>query len=189
MEIPDEIIKGCINNKYNSQEWLYKKIFPYMMGICYRYTLSKEISKEITHEAIFKVLKNIEKYNKEYSFKTWISRITVNTIIDYIRKEKHFFNQDALPSDVHQTNLSEGNTVVYNDALNRLNVKYIYQLLEKLKPMEKNIFNLYAIDGYSHKEIAEMLDISEDLSKWYLKSARDKLKKWIMEQHYSPINI
>lgn len=186
MDIPEKIIAGCLKNQYSSQEWLYKKVFPYMMGICYRYTFSKELSKEITHDAFFKVLKNLDKYNREFSFKTWISKITVNTIIDHLRKEKHFLKMNDLPFENNQYHPIENHTV-FNEAISRLELKDIYKLLEKLKPIEKNIFNLFIIDGFSHHEIAEMLEISEDLSKWYLKTARNKLKKWITEELFSTV--
>lgn len=175
MQIDNYLIEQCKNNQRKAQEELYKKLFPYLMGICYRYFLSKEISKEIVNTTMFKILTQIHQFNNEYPFKVWASKITVNCIIDELRKKQKINNNieyvDAYNSNSDYTEI--------NPALSKMSANEILTLIDKLEPTEKTVFNLFIIDGYSHKEIAELLNISEGTSKWYLNQARTKLKKML----------
>jgi RNA polymerase sigma-70 factor (ECF subfamily) len=180
MEISDEIIDGCINNQRKSQEILYKKTYSYMMSICFRYTNCPETSKELVNDAFLKILKNIHTFKKEYPFKSWMSKIVVNTIIDHLRSIK--MKQEIIKDSNYQDEY-ENNYYIFNEALSKLNIRDLYELLSKLNPTEKAVFNLFAIDGFSHKEISQKLDISEELSRWYLKTARQKLKKWLVRDY------
>ncbi|MCX8079885.1 MAG: sigma-70 family RNA polymerase sigma factor [Bacteroidia bacterium] len=188
MHIPEEIIEGCKEGRRECQEWLYKKTYSYMMGICFRYTLSKETSQEIVNDSFFKILKNIANYNPQMPFKTWMTKIVINTIIDTYRKnkKKHEIFNDISTSEDSECYLEP---VVFNEALHKLQAIDLYRLLDKLNEMEKTVFNLFAIDGYSHKEIANELDCSEEVSRYYLKSARDKLKKWILHDLHDKIEV
>lgn len=172
MQIEKEIIEKCKQKNRKAQEQLYYKIYPYLMGICYRYFLSKEDAKEIVNMSIYKILTNIDKYDNTYAFTTWISKITVNEILWEFRKRKKYQHIEYVETYFDN---KESNPI-NNEYLETLNYKEILALLEKLNETEKIIFNLFFIDGYSHKEIAEKLGISEASSKWYLNQSKNKLK-------------
>lgn len=181
MNIEPILIEKCKNNDRKAQEEMYRKLFPYMMGICYRYTLSKDISKEIVNTAMYKILTQINTYNPNYPFKVWISKITINTIIDEIRKNKKNASITYVDEYFDNTSFSE-----INNALVKFNANEILQLIEQLNETEKAVFNMFCIDNYSHEEIANMLGISEGTSKWYLNQARKKLQEMI-KKLYSTI--
>ncbi len=174
MQIDNYLIEQYKNNERKAQEELYKKLFPYLMGICYKYFLSKETSKEIVNTAMFKILTQIHQFNNEYPFKIWASKIAVNCIIDELRKKQKFSNIEYV--DTYNSN---SDYLEINPALSKMSANEILNLIDKLEPTEKTVFNLFVLDGYLHKEIAELLNISEGTSKWYLNQARTKLKKML----------
>ncbi|GIV26701.1 MAG: RNA polymerase ECF-type sigma factor [Bacteroidia bacterium] len=180
MYIENTLIQECQENKRTAQEQLYKKLFPYLMGICYRYFLSKELSKEIVNTAMFKILTQIQNYDNKYPFKVWASKITIHCIIDELRK-KQKINKNVEYIESYDANFDYSSEI--NPALSKMSANEILNLIEKLEPTEKAVFNLFAIDGYSHKEIAELLNISEGTSKWYLNQARKKLKNMLEYIH------
>lgn len=147
------------------------------MGICYRYFLSKEDAKDIANMSIYKILTNIQSYDETYAFTTWISKITTNTIFEEFRKKRKL--QNIQYTDEYTENY---NTSTINDYLEKLNYNEILKIIEQLDKTEKIIFNMFFIDGYSHKEIAQSLNISEGTSKWYLNQAKNKLKKVLSHQ-------
>lgn len=163
-----EYIKACIAN----EEWALKKIYEdhyaTMLPVCMRYANCEEDALDILHEGFIKVFRYIAKYNVGTSLGSWIRRIMINTSIDYYRKEKR--------------RRTEGIEAAYNicsnnvDAISSLNAQEIIKALQTLTPAYRSVFNLYVIEGYSHKEVAEMLDITESTSRSNLVKARTKLK-------------
>lgn len=178
MEIDNYLIESCKKNDRKAQEQLYKKIFPYMMGICYRYTLSKDLSKEIVNTAMYKVLTQIQNYNSSYPFKVWVSKITVNTIIDDFRKNKKNSPINYVEEYTDNSSFSD-----VNEALSKFSVNEILHLIEQLDETEKKVFNLHCIDEYSHEEISNMLGIPVGTSKWFLNQARKKLQQMIKKMY------
>ncbi len=176
-----EIIQGCLKNDRRSQYHLYDYCFDGMMSICMRYMRNEEMALEVLNTAFIKVLKNIESYDPEKDFKPWYSRITVNESIDRYRqqvrwREKFEYHEDEFES-----------TSSYSDSDNSSDweeAEYLESLLDKLKESEKTVFNMFAIDGYSHKEIAEMLEISERSSIRHLTNAREKLKGLLAKNEF-----
>lgn len=163
-----EIIKGCRKKKSKSQEMLYKHFYGYAMSICLRYSYSKDEALEILNDSFMKVFNNIQKYNENLSFKSWLRRIIINTSIDYYRKnQKHR----------HTLNIEMARNEEYHlDIIDDLSVEDILKLLNELPNQYRIIFNLYEIEGYSHKEIAKMLDIPESTSRTNLARAKKKLR-------------
>ena len=163
-----EIIKGCRKMKAKSQEMLYKHFYGYAMSISLRYSYSKDEALEILNDSFMKVFKNILKYNENLSFKSWLRRIIINTSIDYYRKnQKHR----------HTLNIEmAGNEECHLDIIDDLSVNDILKLLNELPNQYRIIFNLYEVEGYSHKEIAEMLEIPESTSRTNLARAKKKLR-------------
>jgi RNA polymerase sigma-70 factor (ECF subfamily) len=164
------LLQGCRKNDRESQRLLYQHYYAYAISICIRYSHSIEEAKEIVNDGFLKVFKKIDQYEKEPSFKAWLRRIMINTAIDHYRKElKHYYHQDIEAQPELETN--EGN------GLNQLSHEELIGLIQQLSPAYRTVFNLYVIDGYTHQEIAELLNISDGTSKSNLMKARAKLRK------------
>lgn len=165
------LLQGCRRNDRESQRLLYQHYYAYAMSICVRYSHSIEEAKEIVNDGFLKVFKKIDQYEeKEPSFKAWLRRIMINTAIDHYRKElKHYYHQDINAQTELVTN--EGN------GLNNLSHAELIGLIQQLSPAYRTVFNLYVIDGYTHQEIAGLLNISDGTSKSNLMKARAKLRK------------
>ena len=175
MNIQPQLISNCIKRERKAEYEMYKITFSYLMSICIRYTRNEDTAKEILNIGFLKILSNLEKFRAEVPFKAWIRKIMVNTLIDEFRKQKRLHSNIEFVEDYLETgNFSEANSAIQN-----LNAQQIHSLIAQLPPATKQVFNLYAIDGYTHKEIGELLEISEGTSKWHLNSAREKLKEMI----------
>lgn len=177
MIIQPNLIKDCIRKDRRAEYELYKTLYSYLMSICYRYTHQKEMAEEMLNIGYLKILTNLEKYDSDLPFKAWVRRIMVNTLIDEYRKNKNLKSKISYVEEYYDTEEFSDT----NSALKKLNAKEILQMIEKLPKASQQVFNLFAIDGYSHKEIADMLEISEGTSKWHLNYARQKLKEMISE--------
>jgi RNA polymerase sigma factor (sigma-70 family) len=169
--IPSEtdLIQGCIDGERPMQELLYKKFAAKMYGVCLRYAGNAEDANDILQEGFIKVYKNISKFRSEGSFEGWIRRIFVNTAIEQFRKKVKLYNVTEV-----QENTIEDKEL---DALDKLATKDIINIVNELSPGYKTVFNLHVIEGYSHKEIADMLGITEGTSKSQLARAKGVLKK------------
>ena len=131
-----------------------------------------------------KMLYNLEKYKPEVPFKAWMRKVMINVLIDEYRKEKRHQENILYVEDYNETK----EHAELNDALVKMNVDQIHALIVKLPPVSQKVFNLFVIDGYSHKEIGAMLNMSEGTSKWHLNSSRTKLKDMI-QKLISPLKV
>jgi RNA polymerase sigma factor (sigma-70 family) len=173
--IDQKLITDCINHESNAEYELYKITYSYLMSICIRYAKNEDRAKEVLNIGFYKILKNLDKYAPEVPFKAWIRKVMINTLINEFKKEKvHYTNVEYVESYIETSKYSD-----LNAAIERLDVKEIYALIAKLPFVNQQIFNLYFIDGYKHREIAELLNINENTSKWHLTVAKDKLKEMI----------
>lgn len=169
----DKIIKGCIKNDRKSQFLLYDHCFDSMMSICIRYEKDQDMAMEILNAAFMKILRSLNSYKKDFPFKPWYTRITVNEAIDFYRKKNR------------RMQVVRGGTGKEKDVYGEesgqdwIEDEYLENMLKLLKESERTVFNLYAIDGYSHREISELLDISERSSIRHLGNARDKLQEML----------
>lgn len=184
MNIQPKLIKDCINRNRRSEYELYKLTYSYLMSISIRYTRNQDLAKEYLNVGFLKILNNLEKYKEEVPFKAWIRKIMINTLIDEYRKQK---KQNEVIDYVEEY-YDNSNYAEFNSALDNINAAEIYKMIAKLPPMAQQVFNLFAIDGYSHKEIGEILGIEEGTSKWHLNSARTKLKE-MLEHIVTPVKI
>lgn len=171
--IPSEtdLIQGCIDGDRQMQDLLYKKYAPKMYGVCLRYAGNTEDANDILQEGFIKVYNNLSKFRREGSFEGWVRRIFVNTAIEQFRKKVKLYNVTEV-----QENTIEDKEL---DALDKLAAKDIVSIVNELSPGYKTVFNLHVIEGYPHKEIAEMLGITEGTSKSQLARAKGVLKKII----------
>jgi RNA polymerase sigma-70 factor (ECF subfamily) len=172
-----ETIAACLKNNRRAQNSLYKEFYPLMHNIVSRYFQEPDQISSIINQGFFKVLKSLKKYNDEFAFATWLRRILVNTCIDEYRKNKALpaiisLETDQLIVTEIETNVGEEN----------LEIKDLLKLVFQLNHVQRTVFNLSAIDGYSHAEIGDKLKISEGACRWHLNQARKKLKKLLNDR-------
>ncbi len=171
----DDIIKGCVAGKPEAQEALYKKYSGKLFGISLRYTKDHSAAEDVLQEGFMKIFTNISSFKGTGSFEGWIRRVLINTALERFRK--HF--QMYPITDVNESESSFN----YDNVLNDISVKDLLNLIQELPPAYRMVFNLYAIDGYSHKEISNILNISIGTSKSNLSRAR-KLLQIKVNKHF-----
>lgn len=168
----DELIKGCIKGKHTHQVALYKKYAGKMMGICLRYIKDRNEAEDVFQESFVKVFSNLENYKGPH-FEPWIKRIFVNSCINSYNKNKKHFPQ------VDYEEASEVNFIV-DDTLSSISNEELLKVINSIPDGYKLVFNLYVIEGYSHKEISTLLNIHEGTSKSQLSKARKLLQKIVI---------
>jgi RNA polymerase sigma factor (sigma-70 family) len=184
MNIQPQLIALCIKKDRKAEYELYKNTYSYLMSICLRYTRDRDMASETLNVGFLKILTNLEKYNLAIPFKVWIRKIMVNTLIDEYRKTKKEKERVTYVEEYYDsTDYADA-----NDAISKFNCQQIYDLINLLPEATKQVFNLFVIDGYSHKEIGDMLGISEGTSKWHLNAARTKLKEQLIEKNIVTAN-
>lgn len=170
-ELYNKLLEGCKKNNRESQKQLYNLLSSKMFGVCLRYVKDRDIAEDLLQEGFVKIFTNIEKFRGEGSFEGWARRIFVNTAIEAYRKSTKMYPIVNLECAEHY----EGE-LIYNDTLE---LEDLMKLIHGLSPGYRTVFNLYVIEGYAHKEIAEMLQISEGTSKSQLARARYLLQELI----------
>ena len=168
----EQIVNGCINKNALAQEYLYNKFSRKMMGVCLRYSDSEQEAEDVLQNGFITVFSNIESFKGSGSFEGWIRKIMVNTALTNIRKNKKFRQNIAL--DTVEFMVPATNHLGEDFA-----AKDLLKIIQQLPPGSRTVFNLYAIEGYSHSEIGEMLNISEGTSKSQYSRARAYLQKVI----------
>ncbi|MDP4657363.1 MAG: sigma-70 family RNA polymerase sigma factor [Algoriphagus sp.] len=166
-----ELIDGCKRRSTLHEEYFFKKYYGFVMGIGRSYVKSEDLAQEITQDTFLKFFDTVGKLNEETLLKPWLRRIAVNTAIDYYRKNRKFRFQEEI----------EGHSLlqINENALDQLGYEEILKLLHQLPEDQSLVFNLYEVEGYSHKEIAEKLAITESSSRVYLTRAKQKLRQLI----------
>lgn len=173
MDIQLKLINDCIDRDRKAEFQLYKVCYSYLMSICIRYTRNQDKASEVLNIGFLRILTNLDKYNPEIPFKSWARRVMINTLINEYKKEKKHYETVLYVEDLYETD----KYAEINDGISKINADQIYELIAQLPAASQQVFNLYFIDGFKHREIAEMLDITEGTSKWHLNAAREKLKK------------
>lgn len=167
-EALQRLIKGCIKEERTSQKALYEAYYGFAMAICLRYANNRDEAAMIMNEGFFKVFMNLKKYDPGKPFRPWLGKIMTNASIDYYRA----FIKSYKMEDLDQAgSMSEEATVI-----EKLAYQDILAMVHRLPPAYRAVFNLYIIDGYTHNEIAEILEISIGTSKSNLHKARLKLQ-------------
>ncbi len=153
------------------QKELFERYSPKMYSVCLRYAIDSEEAQDILQDGFIKIFKKLESYRHEGSFEGWIRRVIVNTAIEYFRRRKYI-----QPIDDKYDNTIESKNP---SALDQLAEKDIMGLIQQLSPGYKTVFNMYVIEGFSHREIAEALNISEGTSKSQLSRGRAILQELV----------
>ncbi|HLN74956.1 MAG TPA: sigma-70 family RNA polymerase sigma factor [Prolixibacteraceae bacterium] len=166
-----QIIDGCLQQERKSQELLYKKLYGFAMKICLRYAGNQYEASEILNEGFFKAFTNIEKYDPARPFLAWISKIMYNACIDYYRSNLKWTQLVGLEKSEQKPD---------EPALeHQLDYEDLLSMIQRLPPAYRMVFNLYAVDGFSHEEIAAMTGISASTSRSNLYKARQKLQQML----------
>jgi len=176
-----DLIKGCMDGNRRMQEELYHRFSPRMYAVCLRYAGNSEEAEDILQEGFIKVFKKLDSFRSEGSFEGWVRRIFVNTAIEHFRRKRYL-----MPVTEKEENTIEGK---YLSVLDDLAARDIMALVQELSPGYRTVFNLYVVEGYTHKEIGDMMGISEGTSKSQLSRAKvilqDMVKKFIDQQRGS----
>lgn len=165
-----KIIRGCAANQRAAQEQLYKMYFDMMFHMCLKYSPNEDDAMTILNDGFLKVFKNINTLLEVNNVEAWIRRVIYNTIIDYHRKYKKYKDVVTLYDNIYDG-------AACTDGPD--NLDHIFRLIDKLPDLSRDVFTKYAIEGYTHREISEQLQIKENTSKWHLFEARKKLKAWL----------
>jgi RNA polymerase sigma factor (sigma-70 family) len=164
-------IEACISKETWALQQLYEEYYPAMYPTCLRYANNEEDALDILHDGFIKVFGNLEKYQVGTSLGAWIKRIMINTSIDYYRRESRRRTAD-LDTIVDASSDDP-------DVISQLTAEELLNALQQLSPAYRSVFNMYIIEGYSHKELSENLGITESTSRSNLVKARNKLKEII----------
>lgn len=175
-EVALPILDGSEKGDRNSQELLYKQFYSYGMGVCLRYTSSREEAVEVLNDGFLKVFKNLKQFERGRSFKSWFRKILIHTAINHLKKYgKH--KMDIGLENIQELQENGGNV------LDGLGYEDTLALVQTLTPVYRTVFNLYVMEGYSHEEIAGMLGISVGASKSNLSRARANLRCLLKKNH------
>lgn len=168
MENLDEILKGCIKGQRQSQNAFYKHFARKMYVVCLRYSKDATEAEDILQDGFVKVFSNISSFKNEGSLEGWVRRVIVNTALEKFRKKT-----PLMTSGDEYEKVTE---IHYETIESNISANELMDVIQKLPPGYRTVFNLYAIEGYSHKEIGDMLGISEGTSKSQLARARGLLQ-------------
>lgn len=169
----EELIDGCRRQNRQAQKRLYEQYSSKFYALCCRYVKDKMEAEDVLITAFTKILDKIDQYTGEGNFEGWMRKVMVNEALSYLRKHKNMY----LETTIEAANFEPD----YNKLENQLEAEDLMKLIETLPSGYKIVFNMYAIDGYSHKEIAEQLGITESTSKSQLSRARTALQKSLIE--------
>lgn len=162
------LLQGCLKEDREAQRRLYKRYYGYAMSICLRYSTDPEEARDVLNDGFLKVFTKLQLYDPAKPFKNWVRRIMINTALDNYRHNlKHYHLKDI--------EVVAPETDTY-DVLQQINYEYLISLVQALSPAYRAVFNLYAIDGHTHEEIAKLLGISVGTSKSNLSKARVHLR-------------
>jgi len=168
-----ELISASLKNDIKSQKALFDKYKNSMKALCFRYTGNNQDAEDVMQEGFILIFSKLKNYKHEGSFEGWIRKIMINVALKYIKKKKKLYTEDI--KTIY--NLYDKN----QDAISGMSSDELLNLLTQLPVGYRTVFNMYVIEGYSHKEIGQMLKIAESSSRSQLAKAKNMLKKLIIE--------
>ncbi len=169
------MLHGCLNNNASAQEALYNNFSPKMLGVCYRFARSREDAEDMLQEGFIKVFSQIAQFRRQGALEGWIRRIVVHTCINILKKNKKFTDSVDL---IHANSIHLNE----NNIPSILEAKQVVESVRQLPMGYRTVLNLYAIEGFSHKEIAKMLDIEESTSRSQYTRAKVMLEDILIEK-------
>lgn len=168
-----DLIAGCVENDRRAQEAFYRRFFPEMWQMCLRHTRSEDCSMEIVNAGFLRVFQKLHTFEMRGSLEGWVRRIVWHALADHFRDKKRY---------AHFLVFEDRDEVVPETGLDQFFADDILQMVGNLPPASQQVFRLFAIDGFSHREISEEMGISEGTSKWHLNHARSILKNQLRQQ-------
>ena len=169
------LVEGCIKGESKAQKQLYEQYAPAMMSICLRYVREKETARDVMHDGFVALFTKIHTYSGNGSFPAWIKKIFVNTALEYLRRNDIV----RFCSDIDET-LYWGDADI--SVFEQMSANELLECICKLPDCCRTVFNMYAIEGYSHAEIAQMMNIQESTSRSQYLRARQLLQKMVLKQ-------
>jgi RNA polymerase sigma factor (sigma-70 family) len=166
----EQLIQGCIRNERGAQEKLYHLFFPRMMALVRRYIDQEMQAEEVLNNGYLRAFQKIKQYNFQGSFEGWLRKIVFHAVADYVKQNTRYNSQIVLV---------EKDQYVHQDHAGKLYYDQLILLVQDLPVATRNVFNMYVMDGFTHKEIGNILGISEGTSKWHLSEGRRVLKERI----------
>jgi RNA polymerase sigma factor (sigma-70 family) len=159
---------------------LYETFYGKMFNVCLRYARDREEAQDMVQEGYIRVFKNVHQYDFQGSFEGWIRKVMVTTAINYFRKNNLRSITDYVDSDILLSMGNHDDVMEDSHSVSQLKANDLLAIIQKLPPVYKMVFNLNAIEGYTHKEISEMMGINESTSRSNLAKARAKLQEMIL---------
>ena len=172
----ETMLNGCLENNAAAQEALYVHFSPKMLGVCYRFAKNREDAEDMLQEGFIKVFSQIHQYRNEGAFEGWIRRIVVHTCINILKKNKKF-------SDSLDITYASGIGIKEENIPSIMQAKQVVECIRILPVGYRTVLNLYAIEGYSHKEIGMMLDIEESTSRSQYTRAKVMLEDILIKKN------
>ena len=184
MAVDENLIKKCLEGDDRAQHQLFKQCFQLLMGIAMRYYRNEDDAKDALNKGFYRILTKLDQHDTSKNFEGWAKRVMITTILNDFRKNKKY------KENIQQVDL-QAEEYLYNinaDEINeRMDADEILALIRNLPDKEREVLNLYAIDGYNHKEISDQLSIPVGTSKWLLSNARKSLSKALKAMLYQGI--
>jgi RNA polymerase sigma-70 factor (ECF subfamily) len=177
-----EIVNGCVRNDRKCQKVIFEMYYGKMMSACLRYISDKDEAQDILQEGFIKVFNNIAKFDFNGSLEGWVRRIIVNTAIDHIRKKKNDIFQVTDHEFIINNYNNEGDETEDENIYANLKTTEIMEAIKQLSPAYRTVFSMYVIDGFSHQQIADLLNINIGTSKSNLAKARMNLQKILKDK-------
>lgn len=169
------MLQGCLNNLATAQEALYNRFSPRMLGVCYRYARNREDAEDMLQEGFIKVYSQIRQFRNTGALEGWIRRIIVHTCINALKKNKKFSDSVDL---IH----ASGIQINENNIPSMLQAKQVVECIRLLPIGYRTVLNLYALEGFSHREIGAILDIEESTSRSQYTRARSLLEEILLKK-------
>lgn len=166
----EELIQGCIRNERSAQEKLYKLFYPRMMALVRRYIDSEMQAEEVMNNGYLRAFQKIKQYNFQGSFEGWLRKIIFHAVADYVKQNARYAEKVVLV---------EKDEYVMKDHADKLYYDQLIKLVHELPEATRTVFNMYVMEGLTHKDIGSLLSISEGTSKWHLSEGRRMLKEKI----------
>ena len=166
----EQLIQGCIRNERSAQEKLYRLFYPKMMALVKRYIDHEMQAEEIMNNGFLRAFQKVKQYNFQGSFEGWLRKIVFHAVADYVKQNTRYTDKIVL---------AEKDEYVHKDHADKLYYDQLLKLVQALPDATRTVFNMYVMEGFTHKEIGNMLGISEGTSKWHLSEGRRVLKEKI----------
>ncbi|MBK8846345.1 MAG: sigma-70 family RNA polymerase sigma factor [Bacteroidetes bacterium] len=186
--ITKEIVEGCKQNNRIQQNMLYKLTFGYMMSVCRRYANNKEDALSLLNIGFVKIVQNIDKYELNKPAIPWIKTVLINTIIDELRKSMKHKMHIVTTDQIENTTIYDWHHI-FNDGEARLMARHLEQAIQSIPDQTRQIFNLFVMEEYSHREISEILGITEVASRWHVHKAKKILHDKLKDMYHVPSKI